>query len=193
MALHTRTQLLKAGSGLDLPPPFVLSHFSHIQFFVTLWTAACQAPLFMGFPRQEYPGKNTGEVCHFLLQGIFPTQGSNPRFLCLLHWQADSLPPFQLSNIPLYSTESWAGVAHLQGGGIDVQSELCILEFWIIPSFLSSKSDRYLHSGAPESLMLPYSMKEAPGGSLAPSFLLSPILQFFFFFKLKHSWFTILC
>ena len=26
--------------------------------------------------------------CHFLLQGIFPTQGLN---LCLLHWQADSL------------------------------------------------------------------------------------------------------
>ena len=28
----------------------------------------------------------------FPLQGIFPTQGSNPRLLCLLHWQADSLP-----------------------------------------------------------------------------------------------------
>ena len=27
--------------------------------------------------------------CHLLLQGIFPTQGSNR---CLLHWQADSLP-----------------------------------------------------------------------------------------------------
>ena len=27
--------------------------------------------------------------CHFLLQGIVPTQGSNP---CLLNWQADSLP-----------------------------------------------------------------------------------------------------
>ena len=26
---------------------------------------------------------------HFLLQGIFPTQGSNPRFLRLLHWRAD--------------------------------------------------------------------------------------------------------
>ena len=25
-----------------------------------------------------FPGKNTGVVCHFLLQGIFPTQGSNP-------------------------------------------------------------------------------------------------------------------
>ena len=30
--------------------------------------------------------------CHSLLQGIFPTQGSNPHLLCLLHWQADSLP-----------------------------------------------------------------------------------------------------
>ena len=37
----------------------------------------------------DSPGTNTGVGCHFLLQGIFPTQGSNPR---LLHWQADSLP-----------------------------------------------------------------------------------------------------
>ena len=29
--------------------------------------------------------------CHFLLQGIFPTQGSNLRLLRLLHWQASSL------------------------------------------------------------------------------------------------------
>ena len=27
--------------------------------------------------------------CHFLLQGIFLTQGLNPSLLCLLHWQAD--------------------------------------------------------------------------------------------------------
>ena len=38
----------------------------------------------------DFPGKNTGMSCHFLLQGIFPTQGSNPS---LLHWQEDSLPP----------------------------------------------------------------------------------------------------
>ena len=37
-------------------------------------------------------GKNTGVACHFLLQGIFPTQGSNLILLHLLHWQADSLP-----------------------------------------------------------------------------------------------------
>ena len=38
------------------------------------------------------PGKDTGVGCHFLLQGIFLTQGSNPHLLCLLHWQAGSLP-----------------------------------------------------------------------------------------------------
>ena len=36
----------------------------------------------------DFPGKNTGLGCHFLLQGSFPTQRLNPR---LLHWQADSL------------------------------------------------------------------------------------------------------
>ena len=29
----------------------------------------------------DAPGKNIGRVCHFLLQGIFPTQGSNPGLL----------------------------------------------------------------------------------------------------------------
>ena len=28
--------------------------FSHVQFVVTLWTIACQAPLSMGFSRREY-------------------------------------------------------------------------------------------------------------------------------------------
>ena len=37
-------------------------------------------------------GKNTRVGCHFLLQGIFPTQGSNLGLLCLLHLEADSLP-----------------------------------------------------------------------------------------------------
>ena len=29
-------------------------------------------------PPWDSPGKSTGVGCHFLLQGIFPTQGSNP-------------------------------------------------------------------------------------------------------------------
>ena len=40
----------------------------------------------------DSPGKITGAGCHFLLQGILLTQGSNSGLLCLLHWQADSLP-----------------------------------------------------------------------------------------------------
>ena len=32
----------------------VLSYFSRVWFFVTPWTVACQAPLSMGFSRQEY-------------------------------------------------------------------------------------------------------------------------------------------
>ena len=32
----------------------MLSHFSCVRLFVTLWTVACQAPLSMGFSRQEY-------------------------------------------------------------------------------------------------------------------------------------------
>ena len=40
------------------------------------------------YPR-HFSGKSTGVVCHFLLQRIFQTWGSNP---CLLHWQAESLP-----------------------------------------------------------------------------------------------------
>ena len=39
----------------------------------------------------DSPGKNTGVGYHALLQGIFPTQGSNPHLLCLLLWQAGSL------------------------------------------------------------------------------------------------------
>ena len=38
------------------------------------------------------PGKNTGVGCHFLLQGIFQTQGLNPCLLSLLYWQEGSLP-----------------------------------------------------------------------------------------------------
>ena len=45
----------------------------------------------------NFPGKSTGVGCHFLLQGIFPTQGWNP---CLLHCQANSLPLCDLGSPP---------------------------------------------------------------------------------------------
>ena len=60
---------------------------SHVPLFVTTWTVVHQAPLSTEFFRQEY-----WNMFSFSTLGMFPTQGSNPGFLCLLYWQADSLP-----------------------------------------------------------------------------------------------------
>ena len=51
---------------------------------VTPWIIARQAPLSVGFPWQE-----CWSGVPFLLQGIFPPQGSDPSLLC---WQVGSLP-----------------------------------------------------------------------------------------------------
>ena len=67
----------------------VLSSLSHVRFCATLWTVAPPGTSV----HWDSAGKNTGVGCHALLQGIFPPQGSNPGFLCLLHWQAGPLPP----------------------------------------------------------------------------------------------------
>ena len=56
------------------------------ESFATPWTIDHHAPLSVEFPRQDYWNELPFQL---LLQGIFPTQGSNP---CLLHWQADPLP-----------------------------------------------------------------------------------------------------
>ena len=48
--------------------------------FATPWTIAHQAPLCP----LNFSGKDTGGGCHFLLQGIFLTKGSNPD---LLHYR----------------------------------------------------------------------------------------------------------
>ena len=59
---------------------------SFVWLFATQWTVAYQAPLSTRF------SKNPGVECHFLLQGTFPSRGSKPHLLCLLHWQGGSLP-----------------------------------------------------------------------------------------------------
>ena len=60
---------------------------SRVRLFVTPWTVAAGLLCLWNFA-----GKNTGVGCYFLLQGIFLTQGLNPRLLCLQCWQVDSLP-----------------------------------------------------------------------------------------------------
>ena len=65
----------------------MLCRFNHVRLFVTLWTLACQAPLSMGFSRQEYW---SGLPC--LPPEDLPDPGSKPTIsLSNLHWQ-DSLP-----------------------------------------------------------------------------------------------------
>ena len=52
----------------------MLSHFSRVQLLVTLWTDRLLCPW-------DSLSKNTVVGCYFLLQGIFPTQGSNPHLM----------------------------------------------------------------------------------------------------------------
>ena len=61
---------------------------SCVPICVTLWNAACQVPLSMGFSRQEYW---SGLPCP--LSGDLPDPGLEPVFLTFnLHWQVGSLP-----------------------------------------------------------------------------------------------------
>ena len=93
----------------------VQSCFSHVQLFVTLWTAL-SARFFCPW---GCPGRNTGVGCHALLQGIFPTQGSNACFFCFLHWEGGPLPLSTTWLTPVYKDhykeilELWAGVEKL--------------------------------------------------------------------------------
>ena len=58
----------------------------------------------------DYPGKNMGVGCHFLLQGIFPTRGPNPSLLWHLHGQVDSFPPSYLRSSTVDSAGHYLGL-----------------------------------------------------------------------------------
>ena len=55
---------------------WVLSHFSHVQLCETPWTVAFQAPLCVGFSRQEYW---SGLLCS--PPGDIPDPGTEPMSL----------------------------------------------------------------------------------------------------------------
>ena len=75
--------LLPSLTGLFM---YMCCVLSCVQLFTTLWTVARQTLVSMS------PGKNDGVGYHFLLHGIFLTQGLKPCLLCLQHWQENSLP-----------------------------------------------------------------------------------------------------
>ena len=60
---------------------------SHVRLSVTHMDCSPRGSSVHG----DSAGKNTRVGCHALLQGIFPTPGSNPCLLSILHWQVGSL------------------------------------------------------------------------------------------------------
>jgi len=72
----------------------VISRFSHVWLFATLWTIACQTLLSMGILQARIP-----EWVAMPSTGIFPTQRLYSCLLCLLHWQVGSLPLVPLGTI----------------------------------------------------------------------------------------------
>ena len=77
---------------------------------------AHQAPLSVGFPKQE-----SWSGLPFPSPGIFLTQGSNPH---RLYWQADSLPPSHLGSL------RWIHTGSQKGGG----------DFWVHSSWNSNRT-----------------------------------------------------
>ena len=59
----------------------------------------------------DSPGENTGVGCHFLLQRIFPTKGSNPGPLhcrqILYHWTTRVFPTFFNLSLNVESAQMW--------------------------------------------------------------------------------------
>ena len=85
----------------------VLSHSSRVRLCVTPWTVACQAPLSTGVSRWEYWSE-------LLSSRGSSKPGIKHSFLCLLHWQAGSLPLVTLGKpkiicIPIFKSKSLAG------------------------------------------------------------------------------------
>ena len=76
--VHFKSMFSFSKTGADEKERKKVKSLSHVRFLVTPWTVAYQAHPW------NFPGRSTVVGCHFLLQEILPTQGSN---LGLLHYR----------------------------------------------------------------------------------------------------------
>ena len=108
----------------------MLSHFSCVWLFETLWNVACQVPQSMEFSRQEcWSGS------HSLLQGIFPTQGSNLCLISILHCR-QVLYPSTTWEAKKYSSKKWTkATTHNSGRATDNEK---ILQRFILEAVIRS-------------------------------------------------------
>ena len=87
--LHCRQLLYHLSHQVS---PILIIYSAHITYLVvsnSLWPHGLQ-PTRLLCP-WNFPSRNTGVECHFILQGIFLTQGLKPYLFHLHHWQVDSL------------------------------------------------------------------------------------------------------
>ena len=82
----------------------------------------------------QFPGKNTGVSCYFLLQGIFLTQGLD---LCLLRWQVDSLPLRHLYPLSIFL---WNKTTTRDEASLQVIFYMMNMLLWCIWDLLHNKS-----------------------------------------------------
>ena len=81
--------------------------------------------------RWDFPDENTRVGWHFLLQGVFPTQESNPHLVCL---QADSLPSEPSGSPSLGYLTNRNSLSHSSG---DQKSEMKCWQDWFLMRPLS--------------------------------------------------------
>ena len=102
-----------------------------------LWPARLLCPW-------NFPDKNTGVGCHFLLQGIIPDQGSNLCLLHLLYWWRDSLllETWEAQESGLQDRNLFLTVLKAGNSKVRVPARLCSGEssLWITDSCLLAVS-----------------------------------------------------
>ena len=131
--------------------------------FAVSWTVACQDPLSLGFPRQEYWSR-----LPFRLQGIFPTQGSNPH-LPRWRWspavQADSLPLSYQMTVSLFPSQREERMCERCGNNIKSRAILhpC-LESWT--KWYPALSPHQSRAGHSELVELPAQAERKLGVSI---------------------------
>ena len=172
----------------------VLSCFSCVQLFVTLWTAACQALLSVGFSRQEYcsgqPFPSPGDLPDLgIVHGspalkadslLSEPQGS-PHIECVSsnpHAQFIPPPPFPFGNHRLFSMSYAFSLTFCKS----VYSMLCLV-FCTLFSSLSNETHRVLYTET---------QRTASSFSMAIEHCILPQSIDLDFFT-KYSYITVLC
>ena len=106
--LHTASGCKFSGNRMAIRQSVAIQSLTHVRLFVTLWTTAHQAPLSMGFPRQEYwsglPVPSPGDI---LDKGIKPTSLASPALAGIFFnisatWEAQEA---QTRSIPVTPTQ----------------------------------------------------------------------------------------